>query len=196
MKTTLYLFDIDMIGEYSPALLAAFESFAKSNEVAVLTTKPAANVPVSWFNCCKYLFGCDGNEFYESQRLRYKNVLVTTPELDAWIRACEVTGSVLAASITFVCDANTATTLVNSFNSLFSEFRALQTASGFCITDSVNARFYIGDLIDTRHHINLIASTASLTTTNVSLAKHLMLAVENETHLLQALPHLKHWNMG
>lgn len=196
MKTVLYLFDIDMIDEYSPSLLTAFTTFANDNDVAIITTKPAICIPAKWFDAAKYVFGCDGNEFYESQRLRYKNVLVTTPELDAWIRACEVTGSVLAAAITFTCDKPTATMLVHNFNSVFSEFSATQTPSGFYITDRVNARVYIGDLISNKHKVNLIASTTSLTTTNVSLAKHLMLAVENDTHLLQALPHIKHWNMG
>lgn len=173
MDAKLYLIDTSSI-TLSPAFVSFIEAFATNNAVGIVTSDSASALPPRWIQLCRYIFASDGHDFYISNKLRYKNVLILSAEVKSWLRASDLTHTLAIGSILVAADPYISAERVRAFNELFSEYYAEACVGGFRISTIRDPRKAIPALISSNYHITFITSIANLGHSNYNLAKSVM----------------------
>lgn len=171
MDDKLYLIDIDNANSFSEDFNSFFTDFVCSTPTAILTKQHSSALPTVWLNNAAYVFASDGHELYTYGKLRYKNVLIVSQEVQRWVDSKQLPTTRNLYNVSLVADPYTSASLVREFNETFNEFRAACQANGFYISDCSDHRRNIPALISSNYSIRFVTPIALVGATNYALAQ-------------------------
>jgi hypothetical protein len=155
MKTKLYVIDLDAAAK-EPDTYSIIADLMQHKAVALLTKQHSSTLPDNLICNARYVFASSGNECYVSGKLRYKHVLATTRELDAWLQANNVQSPKHAISISF--ESTQASAICEEFNAIFSEFCAIHSDNTVYINDCMNMLDHIPAIISLNYSTCLVSN--------------------------------------
>lgn len=173
MDDKLYLIDISNAA-FSEEFNNFFTDFISKHRVAILTSACANQLPTNWLAMAKYVFASDGHECYIDSKLVYKNILMPSRELLAWVNSKQLAVTKCINYIKITSDPYTSASLVREFNSMFGEYRAYSCSDGFKIGTLRNTRSTLAALISSSYALVFITPTGLLGYANAELANSVM----------------------